>query len=159
MNALRYQLDFLFALILHPFASQREIFFKLDDANRPNQPTGRKPINKDNFYKNCPIWLKFGMQVSHCPCPPLPPLPTITAPAHPFRRWPQYFSDFFQTLKKRISYTCTTFDIFFANLYDFQFLFANLYDFQFFFVTPRSYQQQWVSKSALIFKQHSLKLI
>ena len=23
------------------------------------------------------------------------PLPTITAPAHPFCRWPQYFSDFF----------------------------------------------------------------
>ena len=63
-------------LILHPFASQREIFLKLDDANRPNQPTGQKPIKKDNFYKNCPIWLKFGMQVSHCPCPPLPPLPT-----------------------------------------------------------------------------------
>ena len=27
--------------------------------------------------------------------PPLPPLPTITAPAHPFCRRPQYFSDFF----------------------------------------------------------------
>ena len=45
------------------------------------------------------------MQVSHSPCsllpapahhycPPLPPLPTVTAPAHPFRRGPQYFSDF-----------------------------------------------------------------
>merc|ERR1719414_1098515 len=34
----------------------------------------------DNFYKNCPIWLKLGMQVSYHPCPPL--LPTITAPAH-----------------------------------------------------------------------------
>ena len=52
MNALRYQLDFLCVLILHPFASQREIFFKLDNANRPNQPTGQKPIKKDNFYKN-----------------------------------------------------------------------------------------------------------
>merc|ERR1719414_1273954 len=34
----------------------------------------------DNFYKNCPIWLKLGMQVSYHPCPPL--LPIITAPAH-----------------------------------------------------------------------------
>ena len=67
MNALRYQLDFLCMLILHPFASHREIFLKSDDANRPNQPTSQKPVKMDNFYKNCPIWLKFGMQVSLTP--------------------------------------------------------------------------------------------
>ena len=82
MNALRYQLDFLCMLILHPFASHREIFLKSDDANRPNQPTSQKPVKMDNFYKNCPIWLKFGMQVSYCPCPPLP------APAHYYRSCP-----------------------------------------------------------------------
>ena len=106
MNALRYLLNFLCGLILYPFAFQRIVFWKLDDANQPNQPTSQKPIKIDNFYKNCLIWLKLGMQVSHSPCsllpapahhycPPLPPLPTVTAPAHPFFRFPQYFSDFF----------------------------------------------------------------
>ena len=44
-------------------------------------PTSRKLIKMDNFHKNCPIWLKFGMQVTYhpChyrPCPPLLPLLT-----------------------------------------------------------------------------------
>ena len=86
MNALRYLLNFLCGLILYPFAFQRKVFWKSDDANQPNQPTSQKPIKIDNFYKNCLIWLKLGMQVSHSPCsllpapahhycPPLPPLP------------------------------------------------------------------------------------
>ena len=106
MNALRYLLNFLCGLILYPFAFERKVFWKSDDANQPNQPTSQKPIKIDNFFKNCLIWLKLGMQVSHSPCsllpapahhycPPLPPLPTVTAPAQPFCRWPQYFSDFF----------------------------------------------------------------
>ena len=45
----------------------KKFFLKSDDANRPNQPTGRKRIEMDNFYKNCPIWLRFGMQVSFTP--------------------------------------------------------------------------------------------
>ena len=67
MNALRYQLDFLCVLKWHPFTFPQEIFLKSDDANQPNQPTSQKPIKMDNFYKNCPIWLKFGMQVSFTP--------------------------------------------------------------------------------------------
>ena len=82
MNALSYLLNFLCGCILYPFAFQREVIWKSDDVNQPNQKT----IKMDNFYKNSPIWLKFGMQVNYCPCPPLPPLPTITAPAHPFCR-------------------------------------------------------------------------
>ena len=31
---------------------------------------------------------------------PLPPLPTITTPAHPFCCWPQYYSDFFSHLTR-----------------------------------------------------------
>ena len=42
-------------------------FLKSDDTNRLNQPTSRKPIKMDNFYKNCPIWLRFGMQLSFTP--------------------------------------------------------------------------------------------
>ena len=49
------------------YALQLEIFLESDDANQPNQPTSRKPIKVDNFYKNCPIWLRFGMQVSFTP--------------------------------------------------------------------------------------------
>ena len=71
MNALRCLLNFLCWLILYPFAFQRIAFWKSDDANQPNQPTSQKPIKMDNFYKNCPIWLKLGMQVSYRPPPPV----------------------------------------------------------------------------------------
>ena len=92
----------LSALSLHPFAFQQKISLKSDDANQPNQPTSRKLIKMDNFHKNFLIWLKFGMQVSYLPCPPLPPLPTVIAPAHPFCRWPQYLSDFFPLVLMRL---------------------------------------------------------
>ena len=67
LNALRYKLDFLCALIIHPLLLRENFFFKSDDANRPNQPTSQKPMKMDNFYKKCPIWLKFGMQVNYTP--------------------------------------------------------------------------------------------
>ena len=90
MNALRYLLNFLCGLILYPFAFQRKVFWKLDDANQPNQPTSRKFIKMDNICKNCLIWLKFGMQVSYCLCLPLSP--TIAAPAHHYRPCPPILS-------------------------------------------------------------------
>ena len=52
----RYRLDFFYALILCQSAFQREIFFKSDDANRPNQPTSRNSIKWDNFAK----FVRFG---------------------------------------------------------------------------------------------------
>ena len=30
-------------------------------------PTSQKPLKVDNFYKNCPIWLRFGMKVRFTP--------------------------------------------------------------------------------------------
>ena len=62
-HALRYQPDFWLVCMFCWYAEQWEIFFISDDVNWPNQPTSQKPIKMDNFYKNCPIWLKFGMQV------------------------------------------------------------------------------------------------
>ena len=59
LNALRYQLHFLCALKLHPFAYQREIFYNLNDANQPNQPTCQNFIKWDNFCKICLILLKL----------------------------------------------------------------------------------------------------
>ena len=94
----------LSALSLHPFAFQQKFFLKSDDANQSNQPTSQNPIKMDNFHKNCPIWLKFGMQVSYCPCPPLPL--TITAPAHHYRPCPPILSltpILFRFFKKMVS--------------------------------------------------------
>ena len=57
-------IDLIFCMHFHQSAFQRKIFQKSDDANWPNQPTSRNSNKWDNFYKNRPIWLKFGMQVS-----------------------------------------------------------------------------------------------
>ena len=67
LNALRYQLGFRYTHLSYQYALQQELSLKSDDANRPNQPTSQKPIKMDNFYKNCPIWLRFGMQLSFTP--------------------------------------------------------------------------------------------
>ena len=74
--AQRYQLDFFQIFTLCQHAVQPQIFLKSDNANQPDQPNSRKFFKMDNFCKNWPIWLKFGMQVS------------FTLPYHPekFRR-------------------------------------------------------------------------
>ena len=54
---------FFVALMLCQSAFQQEIFKVLDDANQPSQPTSRKPLMMDNFYKICLIRLKFDVQV------------------------------------------------------------------------------------------------
>ena len=80
-----------------------------------NRMTQTSPTNQPA--KNLLRWItsikivRFGWNLvcklvttpAHHYCPPLPPLPTVTAPAHPFRRGPQYFSDFFYISIKFIS--------------------------------------------------------
>ena len=49
-------------LSIHPW-----IFSKFWIFCQPCQPTSKNSIKWDNFYKNCSIWLRFGMQISFTP--------------------------------------------------------------------------------------------
>ena len=55
---------------VHPLFREN-FFWKSEGANQPNHPTSQNSLKWDKFFKNCPIWLKFGMQVSFSPqyCP------------------------------------------------------------------------------------------
>ena len=41
------------------------MFLKLDDANRPNQPTSQKPMKMDNFYTTCPVDRQVKIHSTH----------------------------------------------------------------------------------------------